>query len=87
MTPICKIEEGFSMSISGISSAGSLASVYQAPPVQQQQAAKASAQAPKADTVTISPQAQQLASDGDSKAKEVKESGAESASEKLRVIA
>jgi vacuolar-type H+-ATPase subunit H len=45
-------------------------------------------QAAKTDTVTISPQAlQKLASDGDSQAKEIRESGAEKASETFRVKA
>jgi len=43
------------------------------------------AQSIKTDTVTISPQAlQKLSSDGDTAAKEIKESSAEQASEKLR---
>jgi len=46
-------------------------------------AREAAAQA-KADTVSISKQAQQLASDGDTAAQEVKESAAEKASEALR---
>jgi hypothetical protein len=75
------------MSISSIGSSSSLAATYSAPAVQQQQPAKATQQAPKADTVTISKQAQALASDGDNKAQEVKESGSETASERLRVIA
>ena len=68
------------MSVSGIGSASAVAAYT--PPVQQQ--AKAPQQAPKADTVTISKQAQQLANDGDTKAQEVKEGGAEASSEKLR---
>ncbi len=49
------------------------------------QDAQKSVQAAKTDTVTISPQAlQKLASDGDTQAREVKENGAEKASEKVR---
>jgi hypothetical protein len=72
------------MSVSGISSASSLAAAYTAPPIQQQQPAKAAQQAPKADVVTISKQAQRLASDGDTAAVEVKEASAEKAGETLR---
>jgi hypothetical protein len=74
--------EGIIMSVSGIGSA-SVVAAYTSP-VQQQQPAKAPQQTPKTDTVTISKQAQQLANDGDTKAQEVKEGGAEAASEKLR---
>jgi len=67
------------MSVSGISSS-SVVSTYTPPPVQQQ-ANKAPQKAPSADTVTISKQAQQLASDGDPTALEAQESSAERASE------
>ena len=57
-----------------------------APPVQQQQQQqpRAPQNAPSADTVAISKRAQQLASDGDTQAKEVRESGAEKAGEIAR---
>jgi len=67
------------MSVSGISSS-SVAATYTPPPVQQQQAA-APKQAPKTDTVSISKQAQQLASDGDPAALEAQEGSAEKSSE------
>jgi hypothetical protein len=70
------------MSVSGIASGGGV-SAY-TPPVQQQQQAKAPEKAVTADTVTISKQAQQLATDGDTQAQEVSESGAEKASEAVR---
>jgi anti-sigma28 factor (negative regulator of flagellin synthesis) len=70
------------MSISAISS-GSVAAAYAAP-VQQAQQAKAPQSAPVADTVSLSKQAQKLASDGDTQAQEVRESGAERGSEKAR---
>ncbi len=70
------------MSISAISSS-SLAATY-TPPVHQHQQAKAPQKAPTTDTVTISKQAQRLASDGDTPAQEVKERGAEKAAERLR---
>ena len=66
------------MSVSGISSS-SAAAAY-TPPVQQQPV-KAQPKAISADTVTISKQAQQLVADGDTRAQEVSESGAEKASE------
>jgi hypothetical protein len=68
------------MSVSGISSS-SVAATYTPPPVQQQQAAKAPQQAPKTDTVSISKQAQLLASDGDPAALEAQEGSAEKSSE------
>jgi hypothetical protein len=71
------------MSVSGISSS-SLAAAYTPPPVQQQQQAKAPVKAPSTDTVTISKQAQQLATDGDPAATEKQESGAEKASEAVK---
>jgi hypothetical protein len=76
------------MSISAVSS-GSVAATTtthatHTAPAQQQQQSKAVQKAPAADTVTISKQAQQLASDGDTQAKEIRESGAEKASEKAR---
>lgn len=70
------------MSISAITSS-SLAAVY-TPPVQQTQQSKAPQQATKTDTVTISAQAQKLASDGDTQAQEIRESGAERAGETAR---
>lgn len=52
------------------------------------QGAQKAVQAAKTDTVTISQQAvQKLASDGDSRTQEVKESGAEKAAERFRAIA
>lgn len=58
---------------------------YTPPPqIKPQQQAKPQQKAPSADVVDISKQAQQLASDGDTQAQELKESGAEKASEALR---
>jgi hypothetical protein len=71
------------MSISALSTSSVTAS-YTPPPVQQQQAAAPQAAAHKADTVTISKQAQVLAKDGDTAAQEAAESGAEKASEAVR---
>lgn len=51
---------------------------------QANQDAQKTIQASKTDTVTISPQAVQLASDGDTAAVEAKETAAEKASEQLR---
>lgn len=51
---------------------------------QLKQDAQKTVQAAKTDTVTISPKAVQLASDGDTAAVEAKETAAEKASEKLR---
>jgi hypothetical protein len=68
------------MSISAISSS-SVAAAYTPPPVQQPQQAKAPLKVPTTDTVTISKQAQQLASDGDPAALEAQESSAERTSE------
>lgn len=70
------------MSISAISP-GSVAAVYTPPPLVQQ-AAKAPRQASQTDTVTISPQARQLASDGDPAALEAQESATERAGEGAR---
>lgn len=70
------------MSVSAVSSS-SVATAY-TPPVQQQQQAKPHQKAPATDNVTISKQAQRLASDGDTQANEIRESGAEKASETLR---
>jgi hypothetical protein len=70
------------MSVSSISSS-SVAAAY-TPPVQQQQQTKTPQKTPTADTVTISKQAQQLANDGDTQAQEIRESGAEKATETLR---
>jgi hypothetical protein len=71
------------MEISGTASSR-LAAAYTPPPAQQQAAAKSPQQAPKTDTVTISKQAQQLASDGDPAALEAQESSAEKAGETSR---
>ena len=68
------------MSVSGITSS-SVAAAYSPPPAQQQGAAKAPQQAPKTDTVSISKQAQQLASDGDPAALEAQEGSTEKAGE------
>jgi hypothetical protein len=70
------------MSISGVS-ANPIATAY-TPVATQQQQAPAPAKAASKDTVTISPKAQQLASDGDTAATEVKESAAEKAGETLK---
>jgi hypothetical protein len=72
------------MSISAVTSSSNLAATYSAPAVQQQQQAKAPLKSPAADTVTISKQAQALASDGDTQAQEIRESGAEKVSESSR---
>ena len=68
------------MSVSSISPSN-VAATY-APPVQQQQT-KSPQKTPTTDTVTISKQAQQLLADGDTRAQEVREGGAEKASETL----
>ena len=68
------------MELSGMTSSR-LATAYTPPPAQQQATAKASQQTAKSDTVTISKQAQQLASDGDPAALEAQESSAEKAGE------
>ena len=68
------------MTVSGISSS-SVAATYTPPPVQHTQQAQTPPKAPATDTVTISKQAQQLASDGDTQAQEVTENGAEKATE------
>jgi hypothetical protein len=79
-------QEGFIMSVSPIAAG----TVSAPPPVRPQDPTQASAsapaptQAPKKDTVTISKQAVQLASDGDTAAVEAKESAAEKATENLR---
>jgi hypothetical protein len=71
------------MSVTSVASVGG--SYAYTPPVQSQQQVKTSQKAPVADTiVSISKQAQQLASDGDTQAKEVRESGAEKAGEQVR---
>jgi hypothetical protein len=70
------------MSVSAISPSN-VAATYNPPPVQQQ-AAKVPQQVPTADTVSISKQAQHLASDGDTQATEVKEGAAEKATETLK---
>jgi len=68
------------MSISAISSS-TVAATYTPPPPTPPQPAKAPQQAPAKDTVNISPQAKQLAGDGDPAALEAQESAAEKASE------
>jgi len=68
------------MSVSGVAPSHATPAAYTPPTVQKAQEAK-SPQKVAADNVTISKLAQQLASDGDTKAQEVKESGAEKASE------
>lgn len=68
------------MTISAVS-ASSVAAAY-APPVQQ--TAKAPQRAPQTDTVTISRQARQLASDGDPAALEAQEGAGERTSEAAR---
>jgi hypothetical protein len=70
------------MTVSSVSS-NTLATTY-TPPVQQQQQTQAPRKTQSADTVTISKQARQLASDGDLPYQEVSESGAEKASEAAR---
>lgn len=69
------------MSISAISGSSTVATVSQA---QQSQQVKPAPSSAKADTVSISKQAQQLASDGDTAAQEFAESAAEKAGETLR---
>jgi hypothetical protein len=68
-------------SISGTSSLDQTSTVT--PPHAPTAEAKAQA-TPSKDQVNISKLAQKLASDGDTQAQEVKESGAENASEKVR---
>jgi hypothetical protein len=70
------------MTISAISSS-SVAAAY-TPPVQPQQQAPAPQKAANTDTVSISKQAQHLASDGDTQAQELQEGAAEKASETVR---
>lgn len=70
------------MSVSGVTSGSNAVAVY-TPPVQHQ-AAKAPPQTPKTDTVTISKQAQQLATDGDPSALEAQESSSEKTGETYR---
>lgn len=55
-----------------------------ATPAQTDQPAQKAVKAAQTDTVTISKQAVQLVSDGDTAAQEAKESAAEKASEQLR---
>ena len=69
------------MSISAISGSSTVATVS---PAQQSQQVKPAPPAAKADSVSISKQAQQLASDGDTAAQEFTESAAEKAGETLR---
>lgn len=68
------------MSIAAISGSNP---VTPATPAQHQQA-KPEPQAPKAETVSISKQAKQLASDGDTADQEIKENAAEKAGETLK---
>lgn len=68
------------MSVSAISSS-SVAATYTPPPQAQQAPVKPQAQAAAKDTVSISPQARQLASDGDPTALEAQETAAARASE------
>ena len=67
------------MSVSAITSS-SVAAAY-TPPQPAQQKTEAPQKAPVKDTVSISAQAQKLASDGDPQAQEVRESGAERSTE------
>lgn len=69
------------MSVSGVSS---VTAAHTPPPVQQSQPAKAPQQAPKTDTVSISKQVQQMASDGDPVALEAQESSLEKTSESAK---
>ena len=72
------------MTLSPISTS-KLAATYTSPmPAQQQQQTKAPQKAPVTDIVTISKQAQQLASDGDPKSQEAREGGSANASETAR---
>jgi hypothetical protein len=68
------------MSVSGILSS-SITSAYTPPPPVQQQAKATQQSAPKTDTVSLSSQALQLASDGDPAALEAQESSSEKSSE------
>jgi len=70
------------MTISAIS--GSNPASATVTPSQQQQQAKPAPQAPKAETVSLSQQALQLASDGDTQDQEIKENAAEKAGETLK---
>ena len=70
------------MEVSGIAS-GRVSAAYTPPSVASPQA-KAPQKSLTADMVSISKQAQQLATDGDTKAQEVRESGANKASETSR---
>jgi hypothetical protein len=72
------------MSITPVGSSTNTAAAHATSAVQQQQHAKAPQKAPAAVTVSISKQAQTLASDGDTQAQEIRESGAEKASESVR---
>lgn len=68
--------------ISGITSSSLIG--LNAPPPVQQQPSQPTQQAPKTDTVSISAQAQKLASDGDTRVQEVTEKAAEKSSESVR---
>jgi hypothetical protein len=76
-----KDSEVIYMSVSGVSS---VTAANTPPPVQQSQPTKVPQQAPKTDTVTISKQVQQMASDGDPTALEAQEGSAEKAGESAR---
>lgn len=69
------------MSISAIAGSNPVAS---SAPEQQHQQARPAAQTAKVETVSISKQAQQLASDGDTADQEIRENAAEKASETLK---
>ncbi len=72
------------MSLAAISSS-SVAAVYNQPSAAAaRQPAKAPQQTAAKDTVSLSPQAQQLASDGDPAALEAQESASEKASEAMK---
>lgn len=68
------------MSISAISSS-SVAAAYTPPPPAPPQQAKSPQKSATTDTVSISPQAQQLATDGDPTVLEAQESSAEKTGE------
>ncbi len=72
------------MSVSGVSSS-TAASAY-IPPAAQQKTAPLPPKAQGADSVSLSPQAQKLATDGDTAAQETQESSIQKASEKVSGI-
>lgn len=69
------------MSVTAISSSSVAAAYTQPPPAASHQPQKAPQQAAAKDSVSISPRAQQLASDGDPTALEAQESTAEKTTE------